>query len=87
MTRTNTELVSNLPQFEAKRSQDFPDWLIVTCPREECPGGNFMVRAKDWLAAFRTRPTDPSKRPTLIEGRVCPYCFRVSKLPLRRHIK
>lgn len=87
MARTNTEFESNLPFFEAKASKDFADWLIVTCVREECPGGQFMVRRKDWLGAFRTRPTDPTKRPILIEGRSCPYCMRISRLPLRRNIK
>lgn len=84
MARTNTEIVSRLPEYEAKRSKDFHSWLIVTCTRCELP---FMVREKDWLQSFYTRPTDASRKPTLIEGRSCPYCFRVSRLPARRKIK
>jgi hypothetical protein len=86
MARTNTEIVSRLPHYEAKRSQDYKEWLIVTCPHEDCPGGQFMVREKDWLAAFRTRPISADRQSVLIEGRTCPYCFRVGRLPLRRNI-
>lgn len=84
--RTNTELVSRLPYYEAKRSKDFPKWLIVTCTRADCELP-FMVREKEWLQPFYTRPTDPKKKPSLIEGRSCPYCFRPSRLPSRRKIQ
>jgi len=87
MARTNTEITSTLPYFSAKRSKDYHQWLIVTCPRTEICGLPFMVREKEWLQPFYTQPVDPGRRPTLIEGRTCPYCFRASRLPRRRNIQ
>lgn len=79
--RTNTELVSQLPIFKAKRSQDFPAWAIVTCPRENC-GESFLVRISGW---YNKRVVGPKS--TLITGRPCPYCFAAARLPARRAIR
>lgn len=71
--RTNTEIVSQLPLYQAARSNDFPDWLIVTCPREECEQ-TFLVKRREWYQS-----SDKI-------GRSCPYCFMTSRLPKQRDL-
>jgi hypothetical protein len=78
------EQTSKLPVYEAKRSVDFPSWLVVTCPYESC-GDVFMVRASRWLAP--TRRIDSKQQPYTITGRSCPYCFRVAHKPSRSRIR
>jgi len=80
-TRSNSEIANTLPMFAAKKSQDFPDWLIVTCPREDC-GLIFMVLRKEWFSNRIYGPKD-----TVITGRSCPYCFKVGRLPSRRGLR
>jgi hypothetical protein len=59
-----------LPWFKVERVMlDDERWLEVTCQRTGC-GKMFMVR-----------PGWKRKVPGLIT-RPCPYCFRVSKVPL-----
>lgn len=76
-TRTNTEVVNNLPVFVAKRSQDFKAWAIVTCPRSDC-GEMFLVKMSTWF-----KPHHYGKNRVLITGRACPYCFKAGRLPPR----
>lgn len=79
-TRSNDEIVSLLPSWVAQASEDFPAWLILTCPREDC-GLPHMVRKNDWFAPKLTRGG------TLIVGRACPYCFKAARLPARRGVR
>jgi hypothetical protein len=73
-TRTNTEAESKLPVFVAKRSLDYPGWLIVQCPREDCDD-IFLVRSSRWRRKYRTSGGN------VVTGRSCPYCFRAARLP------
>lgn len=69
------EARKNFPEFTATRSRDFPGWLLVWCPRDEC-GKLFLVERQPWYQgagrAFKTRS--------------CPYCFKASALPPPRRI-
>ena len=71
-------LVSDLPRFKVKRSEDFAAWLIVTCPREDC-GQTFLVKASTWTAKKTYKSKD---KEVVIKGRSCPYCSKVG-LPAR----
>ena len=82
--RSDAEVVSLLPSYTASRSKDFPSWLIVTCPYEDC-GDVFLVRASRWLKP-QNRVTSAGKS-FVITGRSCPYCFRAARLPSRRRIR
>jgi len=74
-TRTNTEVDhSKWPVYVAQKSHDFPNWLIVTCPREGC-GQSFLVLRKNWYGDKKEFAT-----------RACPYCFKANKLPKPRDI-
>lgn len=73
-----------LPVYEAKRSVDFPSWLVVTCPREDC-GEIFLVRMSTWYS--KVTYNDKIKGTThTISGRACPYCFKAARLPVRSRI-
>jgi hypothetical protein len=74
--RSNAELESHLPLYEAKISDDYDGWLLVTCPREEC-GYMFLVERKPWTATMHS----VIKPEIVIHGRPCPYCHRVSRIP------
>jgi hypothetical protein len=80
MPRTNTEVVSQLPSYSAKPSKDFPGWLIVTCPYEDCDDV-FLVRKSHWVRPLK-RSTHKGSEFT-VTGRSCPYCFRVAHIPGR----
>jgi len=85
----NEQFVSRLPVYSAKRSADFPAYLVVTCGYEDCPSRTddrvFLVAERTWL-----RPLHKTARTTglryAIVGRSCPYCFRAGRLPRRRDI-
>jgi hypothetical protein len=81
MARTNTEVVSNLPEFVAIRSKDFKAWALVTCPRDSC-GETFLVKMSAWY-----KQRSYGAKNTVIVGRSCPYCFRASRLPDRAGIR
>jgi hypothetical protein len=70
-----------LQVFAAKKSVDFPEWLIVTCPHEDC-GNSFLVKAKPWRNTRKTY-TDRLNREYTVTGRPCPYCSRASHMPSR----
>jgi hypothetical protein len=80
--RSNVEAKSELPLFKVKASEDFPDWLLVTCTREACPsqGMHFLVKRDLWLAELRST-INPE---VVLVGRACPYCFASSRIPGRR---
>jgi hypothetical protein len=67
-----------LQVFLAKKSVDFPEWLIVTCPKEEC-GQTFMVKSKPWRK--NRKYNDRLGREYTVTGRSCPYCMTASRLP------
>lgn len=77
--------------YEAKRSKDFPDYLIVTCPHEDCGERPFLVVAKVWLRPRRYKRwhgrREGHSETVLITGRACPYCFKASRLPSRASIR
>jgi hypothetical protein len=89
MVRSNVEIMSNLPTFDARLSKDFPEYLLVRCPRDDCPSQQkdgvrpFLVHKRTW-----TRPRKPGgSKMVIIYGRVCPYCHKVSRLPkVRRQV-
>lgn len=74
-----------LPIYEAKRNVDFPSWLVVTCPREDC-GEIFLVRMSTW---YSKKTYKDRIRGTLytITGRPCTYCSKVSRIPARSSIR
>jgi hypothetical protein len=64
-----------LPAFEATKSKDFPGFLVVWCPRDDCPSYEkrpFVVHKQTWLKKRETL------KGAVIRGRTCPYCARVS---------
>ena len=73
--RSNAEIKSQLPTYEVDPSEDYPDWLIVTCPREDC-GNKFLVKTEAW---YEER-ISPFKQ-TVMTGRACPYCYKTGLLP------
>lgn len=85
------ELQSRLPSFKAKRSQDFPAFLIVTCGYDDCPSAKadrpFLVAEKVWMAAQVLERIPPTGKPITVMGRSCPYCFRTGRLPRRGGIR
>jgi hypothetical protein len=78
-----------LPSYEAKHSKDFPGFLIVWCPRKDCPGVKdgrpFLVYGRTWLRPNRLISIKTGM-PFVISGRSCPYCFRAARLPKRSAI-
>jgi len=81
--RNHEEHVSLLKPFEASVSKDFPEFLIVYCPHEDCVGTMndrpFLVHKRTWIRPIK-RISLLSKQ-TTITGRPCPYCQRVSRVP------
>jgi hypothetical protein len=85
------EFVSNLPPFTAKRSKDFPAFLVVYCGRDDCPGTMadrpFLVSEREWMRPLhRVSRLRGVEKQFVITGRSCPYCFRAGRLPKRREI-
>jgi hypothetical protein len=84
------EFVSKLPVYQAKRSKDFPAFLIVYCGHDDCPGTKagrpFLVSEREWMRPNRIERISPRGRPIVITGRSCPYCFRTGRLPRRSDI-
>jgi hypothetical protein len=74
---------SNLPIFAIKDSEDFKEFLVVRCTREDCPGHSkdgtvrpFLVHKRSWL-----RPKRSSIKPDVVlRARACPYCFASSRM-------
>lgn len=81
---------STLPVYKAKRSKDFPAFLIVYCPHDDCPGTKadrpFLVAEREWIRPQRLTAHRTGRSYTLV-GRSCPYCFRVGRLPRRASIR
>lgn len=79
-----------LPVFEAKKSKDFPSFLIVMCPRDDCIGTSkgrpFLVHGPTWLNPHRLF-NERTQRAITIVGRSCPYCFRAARVPSRKSIR
>lgn len=84
------DYMSTQPRFEASRSKDFSAFLIVWCPRKDCPGTRgdrpFLVAEREWMRPNRLERVDKKGKPIVIVGRSCPYCFRPSRLPKRAEI-
>jgi hypothetical protein len=81
MVRSNVESKSNLPLFEVSSSSDYPEFLIVCCPREDCPSRGqrpFLVHERTWR---RPRKEKHGEKVTVIYGRCCPYCHKVGRIP------
>jgi hypothetical protein len=87
--QSNTEFQSRLPIYQAKRSKDFPKFLMVMCGHADCPGTKagrpFLVAEREWLRPQRLERVKNGKMITII-GRSCPYCFRTGRLPKRNEI-
>jgi hypothetical protein len=88
MVRSNVEIKSNLPLFEVSPSKDFADYLLVRCPREDCASHQkdgvrpFLVHKRTWQRPRKVKRLDGGV--TTVFGRVCPYCHKVAKRPVRR---
>jgi len=72
--------------YEAKQSRDFPEFLIVMCPREDCPGHlsdrPFLVHKRTWMRPLKRAQTVRGEKAMFkITGRSCPYCFRAARIP------
>jgi hypothetical protein len=80
---------SKLRVYKAKRSKEFPAFLIVWCQHEDCPGtaGNrpFLVAEKEWMKPDFLSSNKTGRRYAVV-GRACPYCFRTGRLPKRTEI-
>lgn len=78
--------VKPLDPFEATRSKDFPEFLIVFCPRDDCVGTinnrPFMVHYRTWIRPLFYVKKLTRERVRII-GRSCPYCFKASRIPTR----
>jgi hypothetical protein len=83
------EFVSQLPAYQAKRSKDFPAFLIVYCSYDDCPGTAadrpFLVAEEAWMRKDIIRVVRTGKD-LVITGRSCPYCFRTGRLPEEQEI-
>jgi hypothetical protein len=84
------DFLDRLPVYEAQLSKDFPEFLIVWCPREKCLSHQrerpFLVHKNTWM--FRTKLTAVrTGREYVIRTRACPYCMLTSRLPERREIR
>lgn len=77
-----------MPVFQAKRSVDFPEFVIVMCPRPTCPSyardTPFLVHRATWLRPYRYKKFNGDAH--LITGRSCPYCFMSARLPRRNEV-
>lgn len=73
--------VSLMERYEANVSTDFPEFLVVWCPREDCEDRMFLVHKRSWMRPrFHQKLTGEKIK---ITGRVCPYCSRPSRIPAR----
>ena len=74
-----------LSVYAVKPSEDFPGWLLVTCPKEDCGEKSFLVHKESWLVnRVVSAPHSLAAKgieTVEIEGRSCPYCMRVSRPP------
>lgn len=82
--RSNSEHVSLQRTFGVVRSTDYPKWLLVTCPYDDC-AETFLVLGSAWRKPRRYTRLNGSE--VTIKGRACPYCFRASRLPSSRAIR
>jgi aspartate carbamoyltransferase regulatory subunit len=81
--RSNAEIVSQLKEYQVRRSKEWPQYLIVLCPNEDCPSHQkrgkqkpFVVHADSWRAL-----REYAFNGAVIRGRSCPYCMRVATHP------
>jgi hypothetical protein len=80
----------DLPAYEASKSEDFPGFLIVWCPRERCPSYQkrpFVVHEHTWMRPQVLTVTSQRGHKIRIVGRSCPYCFATARLPSRASIR
>jgi hypothetical protein len=85
-----SNFVSTLPKYQAKRSVDFPAFLIVNCPRQDCPGTKadrpFLVAEQIWMKPQMLRVLRTGREYEIV-GRSCPYCFKAAQVPKRSEIR
>ena len=74
---SRADQVVGLPKFIVSPSVDYPEWLVVVCPRGDCvsKGMHFMVKRSLWN---RRRLAKDGK--TVILGRPCAYCGKYSSI-------
>ena len=78
-----------LPKYEVSKSKDFPGFLIVWCPRADCPSYTVrpvVVHGNTWLKRRMSTIAKKNGKPIVLRGRSCPYCFAASETPTRREI-
>jgi hypothetical protein len=88
--RSNAEFESTLPKYDIKPSEDFKEFALVRCPRDDCPSHTkddikpFLVHKRTWLRPkkIEVRPDrlHEESRVVVIHGRPCPYCAKVSTI-------
>jgi hypothetical protein len=78
-----------LPKYEATKSGDFPGFLVVWCPRVDCPSYTvrpFVVHGTTWMKKRMSAIAKKDGKHVVLRGRSCPYCFAASEIPARREI-
>jgi len=70
-----------LPKFIVSPSEDYPQWLKVVCPREDCVsnGQFFLVNRRIWRRPKVVKSVKGGA--VTIIGRPCAYCGRYGALP------
>jgi hypothetical protein len=79
-----------LPVFEATNSEDFSQFLVVWCPREDCFSYTerpFLVHKSTWLKRRLSTIARKDGKAVVLRGRPCPYCSKVSEVPARVNIR
>jgi hypothetical protein len=82
VARSNTEIKSLIKPFIVKPSKDFKEYLLVFCPKEDCPS-QLGEEQRPFLVHKRTFTRPLRAKGTTFITRACPYCFRPSGLPGR----
>lgn len=79
-----------LPKFEATKSEDFPGFLVIYCPQEDCPSfakRPFVVHTNTFLKKRLSAVARKDGKQIVLRGRPCPYCFKVAEIPKRVEIR
>lgn len=78
---TQEQRKSLIPLFDIKPSEDYKEYVLVRCPKNDCPS-----HTKDEIRPFLvhkrtfTRPLRSKIKPeTILFTRACPYCWRASR--------
>jgi len=83
--RSSYEIKSTLGKFQVEASKDFPEYLLIRYPKEDCPSHNpdgtvrpFLVHKRTWMRPIKSK-AGASRKPVTYTSRACTYCFRPSR--------